>query len=86
MFHYRRSESAPRSKLSIRSDVSTGSFGFGAHFNVLSLYFLYQKGNLKRVKTGLDTYVIRIPTRPPCLGTRPYDYSKSSRGDKRAVS
>ena len=29
-------------------------------FRGLSLYFLYQKGNLIRIKTGLDTYLIRI--------------------------
>ena len=28
---------------------------FGARFKGLSLYFLYQKGNLIRIKTGLDT-------------------------------
>ena len=38
---------------------------FGARFQGLSLYFLYQKGNLIRVKTGLDTYLISIQTRTP---------------------
>ena len=32
--------------------------GFGARFKGLSLYFLYQKGNLIRIKMGLDTYLI----------------------------
>ena len=38
---------------------------FGAHFKRISLYFLYQKGNLIRIKMGLDTYLIRIQTRTP---------------------
>ena len=42
---------------------------FGARFKGLSLYFLYQKRNLIRIKTGLDTYLIRIQTRTPCHGT-----------------
>ena len=42
---------------------------FGARFRSLSLYFLYQKGNLIRIKTGLDTYLIHIQTLHPCHGT-----------------
>ena len=42
-----------------------GNAVFGARFKGLSLYFLYQKGNLIRIKTGLDTYLIRIQTRTP---------------------
>ena len=38
---------------------------FGVCFKGLSLYFLYQTGNLIRIKTGLDTYPIRIQTRTP---------------------
>ena len=48
---------------------------FGACFKVLSLRFLYQKGNLIRIKTGLDTYLIRIQTRTPLSRYPPYDYS-----------
>ena len=42
---------------------------FGARFKGLSLYFLYQKGTLIRIKMGLDTYLIRIQTPTPCDGT-----------------
>ena len=49
---------------------------FGARFRGLSMYFLYQKGNLIRIKTGLDTYLIRIQTRTPLSRCPPYDYSK----------
>ena len=49
---------------------------FGARFKGLSLHFLYQKGNLIRIKTGLDTYLIRIQTRTPLSLYPPYDYSK----------
>ena len=43
---------------------------FGARFKGLSLYFLFvKKGNLIRIKTGLDTYLTRIQTRTPCHGT-----------------
>ena len=39
---------------------------FSARFKGLSLFFLrYQKGNLRRTKTGLDTYLICIQTRTP---------------------
>ena len=38
---------------------------FGARFKGISLYFLDQKGKLIRIKTGLDTYLIRIQTRTP---------------------
>ena len=38
---------------------------FGARVKGLSLYFLYQRGNLIRIKTGLDTCLIRIQTRTP---------------------
>ena len=50
---------------------------FGARFKDLSLHFLYEKGNLIRIKTGLDTsdtYPNPYPLSwypPP-----PYDYSK----------
>ena len=37
----------------------------GARFKGLSLYFLYQRRSLIRIKTGLDTYLIRIQTRSP---------------------
>ena len=52
---------------------------FGAHFKGLSLYFLDQKGNLIRIKTGLvhlDTYLRRIQTRTPLSRYPPYDDSK----------
>ena len=39
------------------------------------MYFLYRKGNLIRIKTGLDTYLIRIRTRTPLSRYPPYDYS-----------
>ena len=48
---------------------------FGARFKGPSLYLLYQKGNLIRIKTGLDTYLIRIQTRTPPSRYPPYDYS-----------
>ena len=38
---------------------------FDAGFKGFSLYCLYQKGNLIRVKTSFDTYLIRIQTRTP---------------------
>ena len=44
---------------------------FSAHFKGLSLYFLYQKGNLILTKTGLDTYLIRIQTRTPPVTVPP---------------
>ena len=53
---------------------------FGARFKGLSLYFLflYQKGNLICIKTGLDTCLIKV-SEPihPCHGTplMSYDYS-----------
>ena len=49
---------------------------FGARFKGLSLHFLFQKGNLIRIKTGLDTHLIRIQTRTPLSWYPPYDYSK----------
>ena len=49
---------------------------FGARFKGLSLYFLHQKANLIRIKTGLDTCLIRIQTRTPLSRYPPYDYSK----------
>ena len=51
---------------------------FFARFKGFSLYFLYQQGNLIRIKTGLDTYLIRIQTRTPLSWYPPYDYSKSN--------
>ena len=48
---------------------------FGARFKGLSLHFLYQKGNLIRIKTGLDTHLIRIQTRTPLSQYPSYDYS-----------
>ena len=51
---------------SLRSRTCTKrNVAFGARFNVLSLHFLYQNGKLIRIKTGLDTYLIRIQTRTP---------------------
>ena len=41
------------------------SAAFGGRFKGLSLHFLYQNGNLIRIKTGLDTCLIRIQTRTP---------------------
>ena len=38
---------------------------FGARCKGLSLHFLYQNGKLIPIKTGLDTYLIRIQTRTP---------------------
>ena len=49
---------------------------FGARFEGLSLYFLYQKGNLIRIKTGLHTYLIRIQICTPPSRYPPYDCSK----------
>ena len=56
---------------------------FAARFKGLSLYFLYQKGNririktnLIRIKTGLDTYLIRVQTSNPLSPYPPYDYSR----------
>ena len=46
---------------------------FSARFQGLSLYFLYQKENLIRIKTGLDTYLIRIQTRTPLSRCPLYD-------------
>ena len=51
---------------------------FGARFKGLSLNFPYQKGNLIRIKTGLDTHLIRIQTRTPLSRYTPYDYSKTT--------
>ena len=44
---------------------------FGARFKGLSLYFLYQNGKLIRIKTGLDTCLIRIRTRTPPVTVPP---------------
>ena len=53
---------------------------FGARLKGLSLYFRYGKGNLIRIKTGLDTYLIRIQTRTPPVTVPPIrDYSNHSR-------
>ena len=38
---------------------------FGARFKGLSPHFLYRKGNLIRIQTGLDTYLICIQTHTP---------------------
>ena len=48
---------------------------FGARFQGISLYFLYQKGNLIHIKTGLDTYLRRIQIRTPLSRYPPFDYS-----------
>ena len=40
------------------------------------LCIFYQKGNLIRIKTGLDTYLICIQTRTPLSRNPPCDYSK----------
>ena len=56
---------------------------FGARFEGLSLYFLYQKGNLIRIKTGLDTCLIRIQTRTLLSRHPPNDYSE--KGCQRAL-
>ena len=53
-----------------------GNAVFGARFKGLSLYFLYQTGNLMCIKAGLVTYLIRIQTRTPLSRYPPYDYSK----------
>ena len=47
---------------------------FRSRFKGLSLYFLYQQGNLIRIKTGLDTCLIRIQT----LGNGPNTVSWST--------
>ena len=52
---------------------------FGARFEGLSVYYLYQKGNLIRIKAGLDTFLIRIQTRTSLSRYPPYDYSKRFR-------
>ena len=45
---------------------------FGARSKGISLLFVYQNGNLIRIKTGLDTHLIGIHTRtPPCQVTPP---------------
>ena len=54
---------------------------FGARFEGLSLYFPFQKGNLIHIKTGLDTYLIRIQTRTPLSRYPPHDYSKLNEPD-----
>ena len=47
------------------------------------LYIFYIKqGNLIRIKTGLDTYLIRIQTRTPLSRYPPYDYSGKSTYNK----
>ena len=51
---------------------------FGARFKGLSLYFLCQKGNLIRIKTGVDTYLIRIQARTRLSRYPPCDCSKKS--------
>ena len=44
------------------------------------LHFLYQKGNLIRIKTGLDTHLIRIQTRTPLSRYPADDYSNLGKG------
>ena len=62
-----------RSRTCVKRNVA-----FGARFKGLFLYFLYQNGKLIRIKTGLDTYLIRIQTRTPLWRYPPYDYSNLS--------
>ena len=45
-------------------------------FEVFFSAFLYQKGNLTRIRTGLDAYPTRIQTHTPLSRYPPYDYSK----------
>ena len=59
-----------RSRTCVKRNVVSG-----ARFKGLSLYFIYQQRNLIRIKTGLDTYLIRIQTRTPLPRYPPYDYS-----------
>ena len=59
-----------RSRTCVKRNVA-----FGARFEGLSLYFLHQNGKLIRIKTGLDTHLIRIQTRTPLRRYPPYDYS-----------
>ena len=49
---------------------------FGARFEGLSVYFPYQKGNLIRIKMGLDTFLIHIQTRTPLSRYPLCDYSE----------
>ena len=59
----------------VRARASSATPCLGARVKGLSLYFLDQKGNLIRIKTGLDTYLIRIQTRTPLSRYHPpYDY------------
>ena len=56
---------------------------FGARFKGPSLYVLYQKGNLIRIKTGLDTYLTRIQTRTPLSQYPPYPEDAMGGGERR---
>ena len=61
---YRNNRKGGTASLRSRTCVKRNA-AFGARFKDLSLYFLYQQGHLIRIKTGLDTYLIRIQTRTP---------------------
>ena len=69
---------------SLRSHTCVKRNGvFGARFKGLSLcFFLYQTGNLIRIKTGLDTYLIRIQTRTRLSRYPPLMIILSTLGDK----
>ena len=62
----KRGAASLRSRLCVKRNAV-----FGARFKGLSLYFLYQKGNLIRIKTGLATCPIRIQTRTPLVTVPP---------------
>ena len=67
---FRNNRKGGTASLRSRTCVKRNSM-FGARVEGLSLYFLYQKGNLTRIKTGLDTYLIRIQTRTPLVTVLP---------------
>ena len=67
-----------RSRTCVKRNVA-----FGARFKGLSLYFLYQNWKLIRIKTGLDTCLIRIQTGTPLSRYPPYDYSNLPKGPSR---
>ena len=84
VFQERRNRKGGTASLRSRTCVKRNAV-FGALFKGLSLYFLYKKGNLIRIKTGLDTYLIRIQTRTPLSRYPPYDYSNSCNQTKGVV-
>ena len=60
----------------VRARASSATLCSVLLLKVFLCIFQYQKGNLIRIETGLDTYLIRIQTRTSLSRYPPYDYSK----------